>query len=136
MTFQAHSSTSIEAARDISPSQKRNILGFVESRGTYGVTGREVALAFRIAPGTASRALRELQIDKSIKKSSEKRVHRVNGKDRPSSVWKPSLHVSLEAESKRDKVSEVLTVLAEHKAMNGLSLDAVTLINKLQKILK
>lgn len=133
--YQPHSETSQISAQLRDTKLVERIHSLFIKQDIHGLTGREIAIALRIAPGTASARLVELRKMGIIKKSKEKRHHKIGSKTVPSSVWKLSKYVDSEGDSKRDKIAEIKDVIHKYSGNNTISLDTFSLIRDLNKVL-
>jgi hypothetical protein len=128
--YQKHSETSLNGSLiGRLQEQEMEVYCHVSLTGERGATGKEVANFLRIPTASSSGRLRSLGNLGLLVKTIEMR----NG----GNVWKlpEYVPVSQRAPQKRDKVNEVKIALNEARKQ-GLSLDALTLINKIQQIIK
>lgn len=124
--FQSHSQTSRDGAKRASLRTKPIILHAVQFSGRTGITGKEIANAYGLQTGTVSARLRELQLDGFIKKSAERR----NG----GSVWKLSMFVPVEADTKTDKVKEAQALISKLRV--NANLGELSVLNQISEVLK
>jgi hypothetical protein len=103
--YQTHSATSKQAAFDFDfRPQCEKIYQIIKQSGSEGRTGKEIAKLLGWDTGLVSARLRDLQ-------TKHKTIRKSDGIRDKGSIWKLKEMVDFEADSKRDRVAEALSLL-------------------------